>query len=696
MGIFDELNRRNVFRVAVAYLIVAWLVAQVADLVLDNIGAPEWVMPALFLMLGLGFVAAFVISWAYEITPEGIKRERDVVRDESITQLTAKKLDYITIAAVVGVAVMFLLQQNDSSQAIVDTPAAASSQKGGEMPMPTASGDQSIAVLPFANRSNNEEDLFFTDGIHDDLLTQLAKIKDLKVTSRTSVMQYRESDKQIPQIARELGVSTILEGGVQRAGQRIRINAQLIDVVTDEHLWAETFDREMTIDNLFDIQSEITRQIVTAVRGELTDADERSLVTMPTNSLEAYEAFSHARALLYGAGYNAEKYERALSFAERAIEFDPKFAKGYLLLANVHAQLFWIGVDASPQRRQAAYAAAEKAAELMPEDSPELMAVQGEFLYRFDQDYSASLELFRKAHAAMPGNAIAAAQVAYALRRLGLWDEAIDTLLQVLESDPANTGIAYDIIDNLSQSQQWSRLQLFMSETGERFGDDPAVTSLLAFAHLRGRGDIIAARERLDQILPSREEYYFSMATELPWYERDYAGVVAVWERPEIRGFESLAGYTANRELYLGQAYQQLGDHGRAIRFIQQGVEQFSDLDRDGPRVIFAYDLGTLSLLLALSGEFERAVATGEEALDLMSLEDDHLAGPQIAIVVSKVFALSGERDRALELLVKIIDIPAGPTRWELYLDPRWDFFRDDERFNDLIRPHDIEQSKND
>jgi tetratricopeptide (TPR) repeat protein len=286
--------------------------------------------------------------------------------------------------------------------------------------------------------------------------------------------------------------------------------------------------------------------------------------------------------------------------------------------------------------------------------------------------------------------------VTYALRRLGLWDEAIDILLQVLESDPANTGIAYDIIDNLIQSRQWSRLQRFMSDSGERLGDDPVVTSLIAMAQLRGRGDIVAARERLDRIPPSREEYYFMVSTELPWYERDYAGVVAVWDRPEIRGFESLAGYTAYRELYLGEAHQQLGDRGRATRFIQQGVEQLSDLDRDGPRLNVAYDLATLSELLALSGEFERAVATAEEALDLVPLEDDHVAGPWVATALSKVLALAGERDRALEMLEEIIDRPAGPTRWELYLDPRWDFFRDDERFNDLIRPHNIEQSKND
>jgi TolB-like protein/tetratricopeptide (TPR) repeat protein len=687
MGIFEELKRRNVIRVAVAYLIVSWLVAQIADLVLDNIGAPDWVMPTLFLMLALGFVAALIISWAYEITPEGIKREQDVIRDDSITHLTAKKLDYITIAAALAVAVMFGLQLSDNNRSSVSD-SGMDSDAGIKV---TAPGDRSIAVLPFANRSNNEDDLFFTDGIHDDLLTQLAKITDLRVTSRTSVMPYRETDKQIPEIARELGVSTILEGGVQRAGQRIRINAQLIDVATDEHLWAETFDREMSIDNLFDIQSEITRHIVAAVRGELTDDEQQALAAVPTNSLEAYEAYSRARALLYDAGYNVKKYARALPFAEQAIETDPEFALAHLLLANLHAQLYWAGIDASAERREAAYAAEDKAAALLPQDSPELLALQGEFLYRFDEDYSAALEIFRRADAAMPGNARVASQLAYALRRLGRWEEAIDVLLQVIESDPANISAAYDVVDNLIYTGQWSRLQVFMSQRDERLDDSVAIMTANAGVPLWTHGDVIATRKRLDQVPPNGEERYFTLTTELPWYERDFAAAVAAWDRPEIMELTSLAGYTGLRELYLARAYRELGDQDRAAEMLQQGLEQFAEPNFDGPRTTIAYDAVTFAELLAFQGEFERAIATAEKAYNLVSPDSDHVGGLWTAMGLTRVLALSGERDRALELLAKFIDKPAATTRWEFYLDPRWDFFRDDERFNELIRPHNLD-----
>ncbi len=280
MSFFAELKRRNVIRVGIAYVIVAWLILQFADVVLNNIEAPGWVFQVIMLVLGIGLPLALFFAWAFEMTPEGLKKEKDVDRSQSIAPQTGKKLNN-TILVLLALAVTYLLfdkfsgpaqpgSDHFSQQTASQTTDA--NEKSALTPRshrPARSRSTPIAVLPFANRSDEKEDLFFTDGIHDDLLTQLAKIDDLKVISRTSVMKYRDTEKTIPEIAAELGVTTILEGGIQRAGKRIRINAQLIDVATDEHLWAETFDREMTMENIFDIQTEITRQIVTAVKGEL-------------------------------------------------------------------------------------------------------------------------------------------------------------------------------------------------------------------------------------------------------------------------------------------------------------------------------------------------------------------------------------------------------------------------------------------
>ncbi len=452
MSLFGELKRRNVFRVAVAYAIIAWLTVQIADLVLDNIEAPNWIIQVLFLLLAVGFVVAVIFSWAFEVTPEGLKRERDVVRDESITHLTARKLDYVTVAAAIAVAIMFGWQQYAAEPIARGTQSISADTNGDSRIDVARLGAQSIAVLPFANRSNQEEDLFFTDGIHDDLLTQLAKIKNLKVISRTSVMEYRDTTKKIPEIASELGVAKVLEGGVQRAGQRIRINAQLINVATDEHLWAETYDREMTIDNLFDIQSEITRQIVSAVKGQMSTSDEGALASAPTKSVPAYEAYLRARQVLGSSGYNMEKYQEAQPLLEQAIDLDPDFALAHLRLAEIHSFAMWIGWDTSAARQIDAKAAIDHSAAILGADAPEIQAARGNYLYRFERDFKGALAAQSAATAAMPGDVVLLNALGSTQRRLGLWDESIARFLACRRAGPCVTrGRLYGRRDNVVQ-----------------------------------------------------------------------------------------------------------------------------------------------------------------------------------------------------------------------------------------------------
>ena len=270
MSLFEELKRRNVFRVGIAYVVTSWLLLQFADIVLENIAAPGWVMQVFMLALGLGFPLALFFAWAFELTPEGLKKEKDVDRSQSIAPRTGRRLDYLIIAAMAVALIYFIWEARFSSdeEAVVEQAAEIRvEQKTNESKGSVADADKakdtrhSIAVLPFTNRSANQDDIYFTDGVHDDLLTQLTKIRAFKVISRTSVMEYRDTIKNLRQIGDELGVSTILEGAVQRSGDRVRITVQLIDTNSDEHLWAENYDRQLTTENLFDIQTEIPSRI---------------------------------------------------------------------------------------------------------------------------------------------------------------------------------------------------------------------------------------------------------------------------------------------------------------------------------------------------------------------------------------------------------------------------------------------------
>jgi TolB-like protein/Flp pilus assembly protein TadD len=320
-GLFEELKRRNVFRVGAAYLVSAWVLAQVADLVLDNVASPDWVMQSILVVLAIGFFIALIFAWAYELTSEGLKREYEVDRSKSITHRTGRKLNFVIIG-IMAVAIMLLVSERigvfDGLSAVDDAV--------DERP-------QSVAVLPFANRSADASDRYFVDGIHDDVLTQLSKIRDLKVVSRTSVERFRDTTQSIRDIGAALGAGAIIEGAVQRSGDRVRITVQLIESETDEHIWAETYDREISATNIFAIQSEIAIAIAKQLRAKLTDEEQNQLVSVPTESFAAYDLYLQGAELT--RQWEPEAFNQAADLFRRALEIDPDYARAYAGLCDV-------------------------------------------------------------------------------------------------------------------------------------------------------------------------------------------------------------------------------------------------------------------------------------------------------------------------------------------------------------------------
>ena len=343
MSFFAELKRRNVVKVGIAYIVASWLILQLAEVLTELIGLDTDMGKIVIVLLAVGFIPALIFAWAFEMTPEGVKRERDVDRSQSITPQTGKKLTN-TILVLMAVAIAYLLFDKFSVKGPdpIPTPAtgvAENSPSGEPDPALDIKAEaepvinrQSIAVLPFDNRSNREEDQFFTDGIHDDLLTTIAKIGSMKVISRTSVMEYKGTTKKIPVIANELGVANVLEGGIQRSGNQVRINVQLIDAQTDEHLWAEIYDRELTAENLFVIQSEISRAIADALQATLSPEEEQRINTRPTENLQAYDAYMRGRQLM--ATRETTRLKLATEEFRKATEIDPLFALAWVGVAD--------------------------------------------------------------------------------------------------------------------------------------------------------------------------------------------------------------------------------------------------------------------------------------------------------------------------------------------------------------------------
>ena len=330
MSLFGELSRRNVFRVAIAYSVVAWLAAQVAELALDSFGSPDWVMKTLLLLLVIGLPIAVIFAWAFELTPEGVKKEKDVDRSASVTHKTGRKINVVIISVLV-IALGFSVITHKWTGVISD-----SAEVDGSIET-TATGDQSIAVLPFVNMSDDEDNEYFSDGISEELLNVLVRVEGLRVASRTSSFAFRGKDTSIPNIAQSLGVAHVLEGSVRKAGDTVRVTAQLIDARTDTHLWSETYDRKL--EDIFAIQDEISGHIVEALKVALgTNTDvAQATEKRPTENLDAYQDYLRGRYLWQRRG--KDNIVLAIELFEKATASDPSFARAWSSLAAAHLTL---------------------------------------------------------------------------------------------------------------------------------------------------------------------------------------------------------------------------------------------------------------------------------------------------------------------------------------------------------------------
>ena len=479
-GLFSELKRRNVVRVGTAYVLVAWLIAQAGDLAADNLSFPDWFMPMLLVVLALGFPIALFLAWAFELTPDGVKKTAEVDRDASITPSTGRRLNFVIIAAL-ALAVVLLLADRARTPA---TPVVAVQESAAE----ASERDKSIAVLPFSNLSSDKSADSFVSGLHDDLLTQLSKVNDLKVISRTSVLGYAGTTRNIKDIADELGVATVMEGGIQRAGDRVRINVQLIDSETDEHIWAETYDRVLTTDNVFDIQSEITRHIAIALQAALTPAEEAGLANRPTDSLAAYEAYLESKLLLLrrDEGFD-DLADEAIEAAKLAVELDPNFTEAWAQLAQAYLSQFWY-LNRDPSDANAARAAIDRARKLQPE-STEVGLMLGLYHYWVNFDYSSALAEVDRVLALETGNEKAWAIKGWILRRAGRWPEALDAMQRAAVLDPNSVENMLEVADTLKVLKQYEAAATWQESMERRLPDNLSVQQRRAWLTMVTTGD---------------------------------------------------------------------------------------------------------------------------------------------------------------------------------------------------------------
>jgi TolB-like protein/Tfp pilus assembly protein PilF len=461
MSFFEELKRRNVFRVGIAYAVSAWILLQVVDLVLENIEAPVLVMKVFMLAMAIGFPLALIFAWAFEMTPDGVKLEKDVDRSQSITHKTAHRMNRNIIIALV-IAVALLLVDKFRPETNTDAGADAVKVENVEISTPGAEKEKSIAVLPFVDMSPEGDQGYFADGISEEILNVLVKTHTLKVAGRTSSFQFRDRDADLRAIAEQLGVDHILEGSIRKANNRVRITAQLVTASDGFHLWSETYDRELT--DIFAIQDEIARAITDALAIELNLADTgQSLVSVSTSNMEAYDRYLEARGLIA----QRQDFERANKLLTEATQMDPEFAEGWAANAQSHSlSIYYLEVDRD-EYKDLAVSMANKALEIDP-NLAMAHSVLGD-IYRDRYQWKEARESYLHALALNPDEIEANEQYTQMLWRMSYFAEALKYSSRATELDPlswlnltVHAGLRYASGD---RAGGWSDIQRAM-DTG--------------------------------------------------------------------------------------------------------------------------------------------------------------------------------------------------------------------------------------
>jgi TolB-like protein/Tfp pilus assembly protein PilF len=430
---FAELKRRNVYRVAVAYAVVSWLLIQAASILLPTFEAPPWVMKMFVGVIVLGCPIALAFSWAFEITPEGIKLESEIDPKRSIALHTGRKIVGLTIVVAVIAAGLFVFQLVRSRS--TTTPRQDAGPVQSEAP---AISDKSIAVLPFDNLSRDPDNAYFCEGVQDEILTRLAKVADLKVISRTSTQHFKSTPDNLPQIAKQLGVAHIVEGSVQKAGEEVRVNVQLINAMTDAHLWADTFDRKLT--DIFAVESEIAKTIAESLQASLTGSEKSSMAKAPTTNPEAYELYLKGR--FFWNKRTGADLRKAIEYFDQAIAKDPNYALAYAGLADSYLLLPNYGGSSSKEALPPARAAAKKALEL--DDSLSEAHASLGLLATIELDLDRANSELGRAVQLKPNYATAHHWFSLSLMTLGRFDAAIVEGKRATELDPLSLIINAD------------------------------------------------------------------------------------------------------------------------------------------------------------------------------------------------------------------------------------------------------------
>jgi len=664
---FGELKRRNVYKVAVAYIVAGGALSQGIAQVLPVFDVPTWIIRLFVVLIVIGFPIALAFAWAYEITPEGVKRAEDV--DVTKPHMVHGPWLYIVLVGVAVSISLFFLGRYTAPNRI-------------------ASGDEikSIAVLPFATLSDDRNDAYFADGVQDQILTNLARVSDLKVISHTSVRQYKTgAERNMREIGKQLGVAYIMEGSVQRARDRLRINAELIDARNDSHIWAETYDRSAA--DLFAIQSELAQSIATQLKAKLSPQQKAEIEEKPTQDLDAFELYLQAKTII-DSYINATDVRAALLQAvkslDEAIKRDPNFVSAYCYSARANDLLFFFDLDPTPERISLAETAVNSALKLRP-DSAEAHFARADYLFRCLRDYDRALEDRAIARPGLPNSTPFFILSGYINRRRNHFPEAERDFSTAFALDPRNPN-AYNLLADTYVLERRFPEAVHVYDNVLAAGETvPIVRFRRAGSILYGTGDTGPMRDILEKF-PGME-FAGGQTPVRCWMamlDHDYAQAEKFLADSSRKDFQDVDfSFYFPKSWYEAMIAREKSDSVRAASAFRECREILAQRLIIKPE--HARTIAVLAQVDAGLGNKELAVREAQHAIDLVPISKDIYDGALVLEGLAEVYTWTGERDRAIELVQKLLTMPGYTNYGRLKFHPFWAPLRGDPRFDNIV-----------
>jgi len=665
MNFFDELNRRNVFKETLAYVVVSWVLIQVATTILPIVDAPDWVLKTGIMFLALGLPVWIFFSWAFEVTPEGFKKTAKVSVASSDTALSNVRFNYIIIIGLItAVAISFYnrsLPKTKSANLITN---------------------KSIAVLPFEDLSSGGDTEWFCDGVTEDIRTNLSKIKGIeKVISYTSVMQYKENRPTIPEIGKKLGVSYILEGSVRKQDNQIIITAQLIDARSDTYLWSDNYIRDLT--DIFAIQSEIAESVAKELGAKITPDEQSNIESVPTSNIEAYDFYLKANDFyLKGVDYSQrgmlkENFSYAIQMFEQAIAIDSNYTMAWVGLTQAYSDLYWFNYEGDIDYLIKIKECLDKAIALNP-DLLEVKLGEGIYYYRCLLDYPKAIEIFEKLQSKYPNNYELYAWPGYAYRRAGQFEKFKENMDKVISLNPSDWRTYFALGETFIMLRKYKEAENYLKIAIEL--NPSAMYNFIFLTRLYLiTGQVDQARTLLSEINLPEMDYYKS---NVEFNDKNYDKAITILENSSHTLTVNHETYTP-KQLHLALIYYVMNNKEQANIYFQEAriiLEKNLDEHQNDSRIF-----SSLGIVYAGLGMREKAIEANNKAIRIMNISIDALRGVHRELDMARILMMLGDHNKAIEKLEFLLQQKSFLSVELLKNDPFWNPLREIAAFKTLI-----------